>query len=254
MTRGGRDLESCDNFIANAFYRALQCFGNMLFGMMFRVKVVGERNIPRSGPVVIAANHASYLDPVFVGLKMRRRVRFIAWDAIFRVPGISFLARALGAFPVRLEQFEKTTYEIALDVLKGGHVFGIFPDGRRTASGLIESPKAGAVRLALKAGAPIVPCSIIGSKEAWPIGRILWGGGEVTVIFHKAIPPTGSDAPAKASGELIVKIGREIMETVNAAIVSPPVMRGAPLVRAKFRKVYPSASSATAHCGNPAAE
>lgn len=229
-------MVSFDNPLSWIFYRSLQGLGSMLFGMLFRPKVFGSRNIPAEGPVVIAANHSSYLDPLLIGVVARRRVRFVAWEAIFSVPGVSFFSDALGAFPVNVERMERSTYAKVREVLRAGQALGIFPDGQRTLSGFMEDPKPGAVRLALNAGAPIVPCSIIGAVEIWPLNKALWQTGEATVIFHKPITFSVVDRKRKRDPEFIDSIITKIKDTVNSAIEAPPSARGAPLARARFRK------------------
>ncbi|MHC4663066.1 MAG: lysophospholipid acyltransferase family protein [Planctomycetota bacterium] len=229
-------MVSFENPLARVFYRSLQGFGSMLFGMMFRPKVIGEKNVPSEGPVVVAANHASYLDPILIGIRMRRRIRFVAWNAIFNIPGISFLSDALGAFPVNVDRMERETYAKIRDVLRKGDVLGIFPDGCRTLSGLMEDPKPGAVRLALGVGAPIVPCSVIGVREIWSQKMLLWQAGEATLVFHKPIFFSDEDRKKKRDPAFIDDLNERIKATVNSAITSPPVRRGAPLARARFRK------------------
>jgi len=223
-----------DNPIARLFYRSVQGLGSLIFGMSFRLKIIGAHHIPGSGPVVIASNHPSYLDPVLIGLKIRRRVRFMAWDSIFRIPGIAFMSESLGAFPVNINKMGKDTFNKTLEILKSGHVLGIFPDGMRTDSGRMENPKPGAVRMALTVGAPIVPCSIIGALEVWPKKYKWCQTGEITVIFHPPIVFTEEEREKRRDQEFIEEINDKIKNTVNTSIESPPARRGAPLARSRF--------------------
>ncbi|TET31292.1 MAG: 1-acyl-sn-glycerol-3-phosphate acyltransferase [Planctomycetota bacterium] len=226
---------SFDNPIARLFYLSIKGLGNLLYGMGFSAQVIGERHIPESGPVIIASNHPSFLDPVLIGIKVRRRVRFMAWDLIFRIPVIAFMAESLGAFPVSMKKMGKDTLAKTLEILSGGHVLGIFPDGKRTDSGKMENLKPGAVRMALTVGAPIVPCSIIGAFKAWPKTRLWCQTGEITVVFHPPIVFSEEEKKHKRDQEFIEEINGRIKNIVNTSIDSPPVRRGAPLTRARSR-------------------
>ena len=148
----------------------------------------GLENVP-GGPVILACNHASYIDPVLISLAFPepgRQVRWMAWDALFRVPVLSFLIRRLGAFPVVPDKADRLAFGKAVGVLREGGIVGIFPEAERTPDGKFQTAKPGFVRLAVHAGAAIVPVVIRGSFEAWPMYRLLPGPGKLHVHF---LPP-----------------------------------------------------------------
>ena len=152
------------------------------------LKFSGLRNVPE-GPVILACNHASYMDPVLVSIafpKRGRRVRWMAWDILFRVPVLGFLIRRLGAFPVKPDMADRRAYETAAGILKSGGIVGIFPEAGRTPTGEFQDTRAGFARLAARTGAAVVPVIIRGSFRAWPMTELLPGPGRIRVEF---LPP-----------------------------------------------------------------
>lgn len=152
------------------------------------LRFYGLENVP-GGPVILACNHASYIDPVLVSLAFPepgRQVRWMAWDALFRVPVLSFLIRRLGAFPVVPDKADRLAFGKAVGVLREGGIVGIFPEAGRTPDGKFQTVKPGFVRLAARAGAAIVPVIIHGSFDTWSMYRLLPGPGKLHVHF---LPP-----------------------------------------------------------------
>src|SRR5262249_38285552 len=140
-----------------------------------------------TGPVIIAGNHPSYLDPLLISLPLDRRVFFMAWDRLFKIPVLGTLLRAYGAFPVRLGTKDPNAYAKALEVLDGGKALGIFPEAGRTIEGPMNPLKTGTARLAIEAEAPIVPVTITGAFDAWPSSRRLPWPRKITVKYHRPI-------------------------------------------------------------------
>lgn len=164
--------------------------------LCYRMEFEGVENVPEDGPVIFTPNHVTYFDPIWVTVPVKRRIYYMAWDAIFRVPGIRALLRRLGAFPVRLEGHDKSAMVEARCHLSKGHALMIFPEGGRTTTGNLMPFKAGAFRLALFAGATIVPVSIDGAYDTWPTGtyvpRLF---GKIRITYHPPIPvPAADDA------------------------------------------------------------
>ncbi len=120
-----------------------------LFKVLFTYDCVGEENVPATGGALVCANHPSYLDPILLSLQVKRPIRFMAWDALFRLPVIGWLVRLFGAFPVDTRRARGgAAYESAKALLEDGELVGIFPEGKRSRSGWMEEDlRAGAARL-----------------------------------------------------------------------------------------------------------
>src|ERR1044071_5745915 len=138
-----------------------------IFKILFAVEHHGVENIPKEGAVILAGNHPSYLDPLLVALPVKRVIRYMAWDALFKVPLLGLIIRMLGAFPVDIRKGKgESAFHEACRVLRNGDALGIFPEGQRSADGPMGQLKTGAARLAIETGAPIVPVSIGGAFRA----------------------------------------------------------------------------------------
>ena len=155
--------------------------------LYFRLEVFGVENVPATGSVILAPNHVSYADPIWAALDVERRVYFMTWERVFRIPVAGQLLRFLGAFPVKIEKFDRNALDSARSVLESGKVLMIFPEGGRTLDGLLKPFKPGVSRFALTVGTTIVPITINGGFAAWPPHRIFPRPRKVTVTYHPPI-------------------------------------------------------------------
>jgi 1-acyl-sn-glycerol-3-phosphate acyltransferase len=171
--------------------RIFTTFLEALFRVLFTYDCLGEENVPARGPAVVASNHPSYLDPVLLSLQVPRPIRFMAWDALFRVPLLGALIRTFGAFPVDTRRGKgREAYEKARTLVLAGEVVGLFPEGQRSSTGWMEaSLREGAARLAWETGAPLVPATIAGAYRAWPSFAALPQPARIRVRYHEAIDP-----------------------------------------------------------------
>jgi glycerol-3-phosphate dehydrogenase (NAD(P)+) len=134
------------------------------FHIYFRLSRIGREHIPAEGPVIIAANHRSFLDPFVIGTMVRRPMYYVAKKEIFTHPCLAWILSALGAFPVDRGASDTDMVETAKTILARGDVVLIFPEGTRIRPGSLGHPKRGVGRLALETGAPVVPVAVIGSE------------------------------------------------------------------------------------------
>ena len=141
-----------------------------VFRILFEYDCLGEEHVPAHGPAVVVANHPSYLDPILLSLQVKRPIRFMAWEGLFKVPLLGAVMRAFGAFPVDTRPGQgRLAYEQAKALVLAGEVVGIFPEGKRSRTGWMEERlREGAARLAYETGAPLVPATIAGAYRAWP--------------------------------------------------------------------------------------
>jgi 1-acyl-sn-glycerol-3-phosphate acyltransferase len=135
--------------------------------------------------VIIAANHQSYLDPVWLSLPVRRPVRFLAWNVALGWPIVGRLMRFLGAWPLQIEGSDPAAIRRSLQWLRDGGAVVIFPEGGRgQPDGSMIRFKIGAIRIALEAGVPILPVTVRGGNRVWPSGRRIPRLGNVEIIYH----------------------------------------------------------------------
>ena len=185
----------------------------LLARLYWRVRFEGVEHIPAGGPLVIAPNHLTYADPVLVCIPIRLPVHFMAWDALFEIPGLAWLIRRLRAFPVQLKRPDPRSTREAVRLLGAGAVVMIFPEAGRSLDGALQRFQPGAFRLACALKVPVLPVTILGGHEAWPPGRILPRPGRLTVVYHPVIePPPAHDGRAAAQA---------LSRRVRAAIAAP---------------------------------
>lgn len=134
----------------------------------FSLRTRGERNVPRTGPVLLIANHQSFIDPVLVGLAARRRLTLLGRKTLFRHRALAVLMRSLKAVAVDQEGFAREGLQTLITLLRAGKAVGIFPEGERTRTGRMQELKPGVHLLIKKAPCPIVPVGIAGAFESWP--------------------------------------------------------------------------------------
>jgi 1-acyl-sn-glycerol-3-phosphate acyltransferase len=126
---------------------------------------IGREYIPSSGPVIVAANHRSFLDPFVIGTMARRPMYYVAKRELFRHRWQAWVLSALGAFPVDRGASDEETIETARAILDRGGIVLIFPEGTRIRPGSLGRPHRGVGRLALQTGAPVVPVAVIGTED-----------------------------------------------------------------------------------------
>ncbi len=142
----------------------------------YRIKVEGREHLPKHGPVIIAANHRSFLDSIFLPLLIgKRRMTFVAKAEYFDKARTRWFFRGVGQIPIRREggSASQRALDSATEVLEHDGVFGIYPEGTRTRSGKTHRGHTGVARLALRTGAPIVPVGLVGTDECQPTDKKL---------------------------------------------------------------------------------
>jgi 1-acyl-sn-glycerol-3-phosphate acyltransferase len=142
------------------------------FLVYFRMQRVGREHLPRSGPLLLASNHRSFLDPFVIGTLVRRPVYYMAKRELFEKRWQAWVLNALGAFPVDRGASDGDAMQTAREILARGDCVVVFPEGTRVRPGPLGDPRRGIGRLALETGAPIAPVAVIGSdavRRGWRI-------------------------------------------------------------------------------------
>ncbi len=154
-------------------YRFLQIVFRLLFYTVFRTRVYGRENIPKEGAVILAANHASNIDPPLMASLIKRPVSYMAKIELFENPIFGAAIRRCHAFPVKRGASDRGAIKAAVTVLKEGHMLGLFPEGTRSKTGELQKAEAGIALIASMTGAPIVPVAILNSHRIFANGGLL---------------------------------------------------------------------------------
>jgi len=178
----------------------------VVLALLRRWEVHGLANLPVQGGLVIVSNHTSYWDPIVVGCAMNRRVNYMAKEELFHIPVFRNIITAMAAFPIKRNQSDRAAIRKALQFLNEGQIVGVFPEGTRNATGELLAPQLGAAMLALKAGVPILPVGLIGTRGI--IRKIRVNIGE-PVVYQTSNKYTRED---------LEKVSETVMEKVNCLL------------------------------------
>ncbi len=187
--------------------------------LIYRPVIEGRENIPKTGPVLLASNHLSFVDSIVIPLLAPRRVVFLAKSDYFTGRGLRgtlmrWLFTAVGAVPIErgTAGAARVALDSALAILQDGLAFGIYPEGTRSRDGRLYRGRTGVAWLALTAGCPVVPVGLRGTQDIQPVGSRLPRVRKITIRFGKPLDFSHlQDAkPGQAR--------REATDTVMAAI------------------------------------
>jgi 1-acyl-sn-glycerol-3-phosphate acyltransferase len=170
----------------------LSRFGANLF---WKFRCYGLENIPRTGGVLLAANHQSYLDPVLVAMVLPREMHFMARRTLFRNPAFRAIIAGYNAFAIERDSADVKGVNSAIARLEAGNILLVFPEGTRTGDGSIGPMKSVGV-IAERAAVPIVPVLIQGAYDVWPKGRVMPHFGVISLVFGKALSPENTSGDA----------------------------------------------------------
>lgn len=176
------------------FYQALKAGGGPLLKAAYKPWIRGAENIPATGPAILASNHNAVWDSVFLPLMLDREVVFMGKADYFTGTGVKGWAtknfmRAVGTIPVDRSggRASEAALQAGLDRLAAGELFGIYPEGTRSPDGRLHRGKTGVARLALLAGAPVIPVAMIGTHAAQPIGRRIPARTDIGMIIGEPL-------------------------------------------------------------------
>jgi 1-acyl-sn-glycerol-3-phosphate acyltransferase len=181
-------------------YRLAKALLGRLLRRAYNVEVEGDANLPE-GPVVLAANHRSFMDSIFLALVVDRPVSFLAKAEYFDRRRMAWLFRSTGQIPLRRGNpaGARRAFDAALDVLARGGVVGVYPEGTRSRDGMLHRGNLGPARLAATSGAPILPIGLVGTDRVEaPDQRLPRVGKQVKVRFGKPIWLERHDATDRA--------------------------------------------------------
>jgi 1-acyl-sn-glycerol-3-phosphate acyltransferase len=177
--------------------------------LIFRPKVEGREHLPDTGAAIIASNHLSFSDSIFMPLMVKRKVTFVAKQEYFTGKGLKgFLVRMffVGAGTIPVDRSGGRAAQAAIDtglrVLREGRLFGIYPEGTRSPDGRLHRGKTGVARLALESGAPVIPVAMLNADEIQPPGKIMPKIKRVRIRFG---PPLDFSRYAGMAGDRFIE-------------------------------------------------
>ena len=174
-------------------YRVCAALVSGLSRVLFRPTVVGAENIPLEGPVLIAPIHRSNVDFALTLFISKRKVFFMAKDSVFRVPLLGPLITRLGAFPIHRGSADRESMTHSEAVLRQGHALVLFPEGTRKEGRSVAPLHDGAMFMAARTGAKVVPVGIGGSDRAMPKGAKLPRPAKIKIVVGAALDPPSSE-------------------------------------------------------------
>lgn len=184
-------------------FSLLKAGARIVLFVLRRWEIRGAENLPDTGGVVLVANHVSYWDPVAIICAFKRQVFFMAKSELFTIPLVGYAVRSSGAFPVRRDVTDRNAVRTALRLLQAGEVVGLFPEGTRSHTGEMLKPHLGAAMIALKAGTPVVPVAVSGTRGIF---------GKITVYVGK---PIHFQSVTKATKADLESISDRIMDEIS---------------------------------------
>ena len=174
-------------------YRVCAALVSSLAKVLFRPTVIGAENIPLEGPVLIAPIHRSNVDFALTLFISKRKAFFMAKDSLFRVPLLGPLITHLGAFPIHRGSADRESMVHSEAVLQQGHALVLFPEGTRKEGPNVAPLHDGAMFLAARTGARVVPVGIGGSDRAMPKGAKLPRPTKIRIVVGAPIDPPSSE-------------------------------------------------------------
>jgi 1-acyl-sn-glycerol-3-phosphate acyltransferase len=156
-------------------YWVLKAVLTPVLRFFYRVRVEGLEHVPGKGPAILASNHISFSDSIFLPLVLRRRITFVAKAEYFEDPKTSWFFRAVGQIPIKRTggSASQRALASAAEVLADGGLFGIYPEGTRSPDGRLYKGHTGVARLAVDGHVPVLAVAMIGTREAQPIGQVM---------------------------------------------------------------------------------
>lgn len=202
------------NRVSTVFYWVIKTIAWPVTRIYVRLGVEGLQHVPATGPVMVVANHVSFVDPIVLGSAFPRRIIFMITRPIYALRRLTWFYCLMGTIPVTPDLPDPGAMKAALRVLHGGGIVGIFPEGQRMPDGNLGEGKSGAALLAARTGVPVVPAAIVGAHEVMPVGAMLPRPRKVRVVFGEPIrfPDVGARRPTR---DQLDTFAEQIMKSIS---------------------------------------
>jgi len=208
--------------VSGVVYGCLWILFRVLAWLLFRYRAVGVEHVPRQGGILIAANHASYLDIPILGCGLPRRAAYLGRQDLFPVPGLRWLCGWLGWIPIRMGRLDREGFGRAIALIKQGKAVVIYPEGTRSLTGTLGAGRPGLGVIVAETGCPVVPVYLKGTHDVLPPGAKWVRLRPITVIFGKPIE-FAVDAKQGNGKEFYKHVSRTVMGRIaELGQVVPP--------------------------------
>ena len=195
------------------------CSFRTLYATYFRWRVYHPERVPLQGPVILASNHASFLDPPLVGAGVRRGINYLARESLFRFPGVGWLLRKWNSVPVDREGGGAAGLRAILERLLAGGAIILFPEGTRTFDGRLQPARSGIGLTVIKSTATVVPVRVFGTYEAYGRRITFPRPHRIAVKYGRPLDFEKLRAEAKVCSKARLKeIYQEVADAIMAAI------------------------------------
>ena len=203
----------------NLLYYLSWSASRFIFTTLFQRKAYHPERVPKSGPVIVAGNHASYFDPPLIGTGMSRDLFFLGRESLFRYRIVAWYLRQIQAVPVDRDGGGGAGLRAIMEQLRLGHGIVLFPEGTRTRDGKLQPARSGIGMIVIKSGAPVVPVRVFGTYEAFGYHAKYPKLNPLAVKYGHPMNFEALRAEAKScSKDRLKRIYQEIADQIMAAI------------------------------------
>ena len=199
----------------NFYYWLGYHLSRLVARVFFHFRVIHRERMIQSGPVILAMNHQSYLDPPLAGVTCNRAIYFLARKTLMDVPLLGWLLPKLNVIPVNQEGIDRSALKALIRVLKAGNAALVFPEGARTLDGKLQPAEPGLGLVIAKTLAPVVPMRIFGAHDALPRGGGALHLVPVTIVIGEPIFFTAADIESPAKN-VYGRLSRRVMDAIAA--------------------------------------
>ena len=199
----------------NFYYWLGYHLSRLLARLFYGFRIIHRERVIQTGPVILAVNHQSFLDPPLAGNAADRAIFFLAKKSLMDVPILGWLLPKLNVIPVNLEANDRSALKALIRILGAGECALVFPEGTRTPNGDLQPAQPGLGLVVAKTRAPVVPMRIFGAYDVWPIHGKLRLSGKITVVVGE--PIYFSDADVGEGGrDAYAGLSQRVMDAIAA--------------------------------------
>ena len=203
----------------NFSYRVGWLFFRLIYSIYFRWKIVGREHVPLTGSVILAGNHASFIDPPLIGCALPRDINYLGRESLFRYPVVGWVLRSWNSVPVDRDGGGARGLKAILDrLLKGGAII-LFPEGTRTKDGRLQPARSGVGLTVIKSEAVVIPVRVFGTFEAWGRHMTFPRPKRIGVVYGAPMDFRALRVEAKTCGkDRLKRIYQEVADGIMAEI------------------------------------